>query len=98
MGYILPIQNYQYQDYQQRVTQNKQPSFTLDRVFKVTMDHKLKEYYTRGEQGQKGSQDLKDKLHTSKKFHYNKTTRAPEMEQKLYSELTGKGQQFSETI
>ncbi|GGF15271.1 hypothetical protein GCM10010954_12360 [Halobacillus andaensis] len=98
MGYILPIQHYQYQDYQQRVTSDERSPFALDRVFKVTLDHKLKEYYTPREQDRKNSQYLHHQLHTPKTVHYNEKKRATDLEEKVYSEVTGKGQRFSETI
>ncbi|MFG6149434.1 hypothetical protein [Halobacillus sp. B23F22_1] len=99
MGYILPIQHYQYQDYHQRVTSEERSPFMLDPVFKVTLDHRLKENYTPREPHRKDSNDLRHELHTSKKFYYNnEKKRSHLLKEKVYSEVTGKGQRFSESI
>ncbi|WP_101843503.1 hypothetical protein [Halobacillus sp. Marseille-P3879] len=95
MGYILPIHHFQYQDYQQRVTQDKRSPIILDRVFKVTLDHKLKKYYIPNEQDQKDSQSLHYQLHTPPTMYYNEES---QVEKEIYGQITGKGQHFSKTI
>ncbi|MFC7321238.1 hypothetical protein [Halobacillus campisalis] len=98
MGYILPVTHYQYQDYQQRVIPDQRNPFALDRVFKVTLDHKLKEYYKPREQDRRDSQYLRGKLHAPQTIHYKKNEKTTEMHQQVYSAVTGKGRRFSETI
>ncbi|MFC7062820.1 hypothetical protein [Halobacillus seohaensis] len=98
MGYVLPVTNYQYQDYHKRVTPDQRSPFILDPVFKVTLDHKLKEHYNPREQKQKGSQHLRKNLHTPQTMYYKKQEDLTEDEQSAYSKITGKGQRFSESI
>ncbi|WP_256371063.1 hypothetical protein [Halobacillus sp. Marseille-Q1614] len=37
MGYILPVSQFQYQDYQQRITPDSRSSFCLERIYPVTL-------------------------------------------------------------
>lgn len=101
MGYILPINHYQYQDYQVRTTQKERSPFALDKVFKASLNSKLKQDHPR-------EHDLLDEqrmsgLYTPASFYAKPANengnyeKGPHRED-IYSEVTGKGRNFSETI
>ncbi|WP_181349113.1 hypothetical protein [Thalassobacillus sp. CUG 92003] len=96
MGYILPVQPFQYQDYQNRTVQRDATPFTLERVFKATLDSKLtdnKKEHPR-EEDRKEYQELSSKIITTSHVHAAESTLA----QEVYADVTGKGGRFSESI
>jgi hypothetical protein len=97
MGYILPVNHYQYQDYQRRTLQTDRSPFMLEKVFKASLNGKLKQHSQPREQGRKDYQSSR-KLYTSYDFHAGKEYIHSSQHEKIYSEVTGKGQNFSETI
>lgn len=99
MGYILPVHHYQYQDYQARATKDRRSPFALEKVFKATLDSKLKD-------NQSHAQDRLDYQRLSG-IHIPSTTHAvtsashpiySEEREGILSNITGKGQNFSETV
>ncbi|SFJ66462.1 hypothetical protein SAMN04487936_103245 [Halobacillus dabanensis] len=99
MGYILPINHYQYQDYQVRTTKDERSPFAFEKVFKATLDNKLK-------QNEPYSQK-RLKYQKLNGIHIPRTTHAvsrvsqpphPEEGDAILSKMTGKGQNFSETV
>lgn len=93
MGYILPVNHYQYQDYHKRTIPTEGSPFVLHKVYKATLDSKLNDRKNPNYQVRK-EYPIK-RLHTSLDFHAGKTSVKRE---KIYSEMTGKGEHFSETI
>ncbi|ARI77997.1 hypothetical protein [Halobacillus mangrovi] len=93
MGYILPVNHYQYQDYQKRTIPKQRSPFVLHKVYKATLDCNLT--HSKNPNNQERQDSLTKTLHTSMEFHAGKSSGIRE---KIYSELTGKGQNFSETI
>lgn len=83
MGYILPIQQYQYNDYQKRVVKDKQNTQHIDKPFKVILEKQHQD--TSGEH---------DRLNKTKYPHTTPT----QTDNKLFESLTGKGGHFSESI
>ncbi len=86
MGYILPIPQYQYQDYQQRVLPKRNSPLYLEKVYPVTLRN---ENPTQRNKHPYSSPSL----HIPQNFH----CRLRNCE-KVYAEITGKGHHFSETI
>lgn len=43
MGYILPVTNHQYSDYQKRVTETKRKPHTIDTTYKVILEKQYEE-------------------------------------------------------
>ncbi|WP_430787637.1 hypothetical protein VBD025_16985 [Virgibacillus flavescens] len=91
MGYILPITHYQYQDYQNRVTQKEQDPYHIEKPYKVILDTK--------------SREMEDEDHTQKddqssksNFFYKPMNTDNNKNEKVISKITGKGQHFSESI
>ncbi|MFD2924219.1 hypothetical protein [Halobacillus naozhouensis] len=100
MGYILPINHYQYMDYKKRVTQTARSPFVLDAVFKATLDQKLQ-----GNEHQQQEQQEKDvknerfhPLYTPATIHYHTVPQTENISEKVYSNVTGKGLHFSEKV
>lgn len=98
MGYILPINHYQYQDYQRRTIQTERSPFALEQVFKATLDSKLEQHDQPREEDRKDYQDMSKQLFTPAHMHVGHTHTQPQANERIYSEMTGKGQNFSETI
>lgn len=87
MGYILPLSLYQYNDYQKRVTKDKLDLFYIEKLYKVVLESK--------------HQDLEDEVNRMEavsKSRSKLTAPTPPTNEKMYSELTGKGQFYSESI
>lgn len=84
MGYILPIQQYQYNDYQRRVTEVKQNPHFIDKPFKVILERQ--------------HQEIKHEYERINKTMYQKTSAAKPADEKLFAVLTGKGRSFSRSI
>ncbi|MCA0969562.1 hypothetical protein LCM20_03020 [Halobacillus litoralis] len=102
MGYIAPINHYQYRDYHERTVKSEPSPYTLERVFKATLDSKLEEKHGQPrEQDRLDYQDARKRLlYAPPSIHVTHTlsesqTRAKE---EIYSDLTGKGKNFSETV
>ncbi|WP_226577015.1 hypothetical protein [Halobacillus litoralis] len=98
MGYILPVNHYQYQDYQIRTTQQERSPFAIEKVVKASLDSKFRHGQCR-EQDRLDYQRISG-IYTSKHFHAaakSSPLNRKEIE-KLYSKLTGKGLNFSETV
>lgn len=91
MGYILPVPFYQYQDYQQRVTPEKQNPYYIERPFRVLLNSTHKNIEKR--------EDIFFKYnHRPAALHIPKTTHKSRQTEKIYADLTGKGQRFNESI
>ncbi|SIS47897.1 hypothetical protein [Salimicrobium flavidum] len=101
MGYILPINNYQYQDYQNRVVQREHSPTGLENVWKVMLDQKVKERRQMREEDRLEYQQLTDLMYTPSTVHkVNKQSKSvpSHVQEKVYSDVTGKGAFFSESI
>lgn len=91
MGYILPITNFQSQDYHNRVIKSELDPYYIEHPYKVVLDTKSREMDDR-ENTQKYAKPLK-----STYYYHPIQTENPKSE-KLYAKLTGKGRHFSESI
>ncbi|GEN52867.1 hypothetical protein [Halobacillus faecis] len=99
MGYILPVNHYQYQDYQTRTTQRERSPFVLEKIFKATLDSNMKHNQPR-EQGRVENQRRKS-IHTTRNTHAVNIAHSSIKKsgtEKILSHMTGKGQYFSETV
>jgi len=93
MGYILPVAHHQYQDYHERVQRYQNDPFYIDPVFKANLEEQLREREPR-EQDRKDYQEyseINEAMYTPKTVHAAKA-------HKIYSELTGIGRHFNESI
>ncbi|SHG30486.1 hypothetical protein [Ornithinibacillus halophilus] len=43
MGYILPVQNHQYVDYQKRIEEAKRKPHTIEKAYKVILENQYEE-------------------------------------------------------
>lgn len=88
MGYILPVNFYQYQDYQERVTRPQQDPYYIERPFKVILNSAHKQIENRHDVygGSSSSLSMPGEAHKSRQA------------ERIYVELTGKGRYFSETV
>lgn len=99
MGYILPINHYQYQDYQVRTTQGERSPFAFEKVFKATLDNKLNQNDPHAQDHLK-YQRLSG-IHIPRTTHaVSRVSHPPHTEEReaILSKMTGKGQNFSETV
>ncbi|MBM7554001.1 hypothetical protein [Thalassobacillus pellis] len=91
MGYILPVPMYQYDDYQERIIKPKQSPFTIEGVYRVTLDEKMDQPEDGGQHTNRGPQVKKNGKHL-----YPPNVHAAA--EKIYAEVTGKGLHFSDSI
>ncbi|SDJ86541.1 hypothetical protein [Sediminibacillus albus] len=96
MGYMLPVQLYQYQDYQERVTRTKQRPFYIDGVYKANFSTRHKEI--EAEESRKDSHNHQDVQPSHHSLYAPRTIHKPIITEKVYADVTGKGRLFSETI
>lgn len=84
MGYVLPISHYQYNDYKNRVIQDKLDPFYIESPYKIILPSRYQDILH--EQPQQSS--------INTKHHHPKHDEV----EKVYANLTGKGQYFSERV
>ncbi|TCT22390.1 hypothetical protein EDD68_10936 [Melghiribacillus thermohalophilus] len=89
MGYILPIQHHQYQDYHRRTAGTTENPFVLERPFRIELNNKLKE---------KKKEEKQKKQTRPLTIYAARNVHAIEHTEKLLAELTGKGQHVNEQI
>ncbi|WP_188208341.1 hypothetical protein [Alkalibacillus aidingensis] len=104
MGYILPVNQHQYQNYHRRTIDEKQSSMTVDKVFRVELDRQRKwrhdyeqERKHRLLERERQRQSTLLMGSTDQLYPLNQTVVSHEMKGN-WSHVTGKGQHFSETI
>ncbi|CDQ21001.1 hypothetical protein SAMN05192559_106216 [Halobacillus karajensis] len=99
MGYILPVNHYQYQDYQTRTAQHERSPFVLEKVYKVKLNQR-KHQQTR-ENGCQNDQKQLSSIQFPNQMHVVKKGRT-DMDQTnhciILFEITGKGRYFSESV
>lgn len=85
MGYILPIKQFQYEQYHQRVISKKQNSFHIESPFKALLD--------------KHHQQLSKSYERLYKEGYDRYAMKPTKPSELeFAKMTGKGKRISSTI
>ncbi|MFC4403272.1 hypothetical protein [Gracilibacillus xinjiangensis] len=92
MGYIMPVDNYQYQQYHNRVTKEERDPFPIEKLYPVQFNmqydrEKLKE------KAEDTTNNSEAETRMRKAAHY--LTRKSTINDKVYAEVTGKGQQFA---
>lgn len=96
MGYILPINHEQYNQYANRVVRKDGPPFKVKRVQKITIREKLK--------GKTDYEDKYQEVRGIRKYVIKNRDYLPDQEDKVEAvntneaEITGKGQNFDEII
>lgn len=85
MGYLLPVNHYQYYDYQRRTVKGKQDPFHIEKPSKIIMEANYQDYH--------GNQVEPDG-NTSLKMS---TPKLPATDH-LYAQLTGKGRNFNKYV
>lgn len=87
MGYVLPVERFQYVDYQNRQVENKLHVDGVSPVFKTVLEKKHEE--------------ITSEYNRLMPSSYKNIPLKPQMtavEGAVYSEITGKGREFSESI
>ncbi|MGP4041144.1 hypothetical protein ACTWP4_14790 [Gracilibacillus sp. D59] len=92
MGYIMPVENYQYQQYHNRVTRKERDPFPIERLYPIQFGMRYKEERTKEE-------PKKIVIPQQKKRNHEYVTE-PENQTKhtVYAEVTGKGGKFEATV
>ncbi|WP_186576022.1 hypothetical protein [Aquibacillus kalidii] len=90
MGYILPVENYQYMEYQKRVTKEQHDPFPIEKLYPTYFHLTYNE-----EKNQK-----QEYQGNPRQFTKQKTTQSidDKLVEKIQADLTGKGKLFSENI
>lgn len=87
MGYILPVQNFQYFDYHQRITEEKKNQYFINKPFKAVLEDQYQEV-----------KDHPVSNHTMlTKEHTEILSRNPKA-LRTKADLTGKGHLFNQYI
>jgi|GEM_PF-2069556 len=90
MGYIMPVTNYQYNDYQKRVIEDKEDPIHIERPFKVVLETQYEEIVDEHK-----SQERIELTEARKPLNYGRNNM---MYSKAIANITGKGQLFSEGV
>ncbi len=92
MGYVLPIENYQYQNYHQRVTQPKRDPYPIDQLYQVQLDMA---YQKETEERETTELYNKQPLTMIAKLPEHSLS---EVSEEVYTELTGAGKYVNKII
>ncbi|GGJ68977.1 hypothetical protein [Virgibacillus salexigens] len=85
MGYILPIQHYQYQQYHRRTATTDENAFHIERPFKVMLEQQ--------------HQQLSKQYERFYPAGYNRYLITPvKASENIFASLTGKGRRINRTI
>lgn len=88
MGYILPIENHGYNDYQKRVERNTTNPHHIEKPFKATLEIQHEDLGTH----------LEDEKWTVKKTYNPNVKYKDNQQHSVYSMLTGKGMVINESV
>lgn len=88
MGYIAPVHNFPYNDYQLRAINNKRNHYFINKPFKSVLESPYQDIKNHPEERQKITMD---------KQHSPLMTKSSEMVEE-YEVLTGKGSHFSVSV
>lgn len=92
MGYIIPVENYQYQQYHQRVTQPKQDPYPIEKLYHSQFDLHYNRALTREGTMTRNSHQANNPIQTAApKLRSEKHT-------EIYAEMTGKGKKFEAKV
>ncbi len=93
MGYVIPVDNYQYQQYQNRVTNEKRDPFPIEKLYPIQFGMHYKQEHTK-EDPKKGYTPI------TKNRQVNTPSYEEEYHQKhiIYAEVTGKGKNFQAKV
>lgn len=83
LGYILPVDHYQYNDYQRRVAQQRENKNYIEGPFKVILEKQHQELSTKYDALNRTSEQNISKQDTS---------------DNIFGLLTGKGRYFSDSV
>lgn len=87
MGYVIPVENYQYQQYQQRVTKRERDPFPIERLYPIQLDRNYDRLREKDvEQALLKKARVKQE---QKDLEYMKS-----INNEIYAKMTGKGRQF----
>ncbi|RWZ55118.1 hypothetical protein EQV77_10730 [Halobacillus fulvus] len=96
MGYILPINHYQYQDYHHRTIQKERSPFAMEKVIKASLEHKFR--YDYDQPNPQVRRNVYQKPPKQSLYAPESTRFSPGAHEKIYSKMTGKGRYFSENV
>ena len=86
MGYILPVERYQYHDYQKRMIQDRQNNHFIEKPFKIVLEKRHQEV-----------SNEYDRLNgVPKGFSQPRMNQAAA--EKLFGHVTGKGMNFTHSV
>ncbi|TFB15056.1 hypothetical protein E3U55_12450 [Filobacillus milosensis] len=96
MGYILPVDFHQYNQYQRReVSNRRQSDLALERVFRTELNELKRKFNS---EDQEELEQEARKTYSPAKVYQPDDTKFMNKNHKQLAEITGKGQHFSETI
>ncbi len=92
MGYIIPVDNYQYQQYQNRVTNQERDPFPIEKLYPIQFGMHYKQERTKEE-------PKNDFTPTTKERQVNRSQEEPNhTKHTIYAEVTGKGKNFQAKV
>ncbi|SFL36355.1 hypothetical protein SAMN04487943_101173 [Gracilibacillus orientalis] len=93
MGYIIPVENYQYQQYHNRDTRRERDPFPIEKLYPIQFGMHYKQERTREEPKKVVIPQQKKRVHqqiTEKESQTKHHT--------IYAEVTGKGGNFEANV
>ncbi|RCW69762.1 hypothetical protein [Saliterribacillus persicus] len=101
MGYIIPVENYQYQQYQQRVSQPARDPFPIERLYPIPhqQPYNDEERVADNRQDNEHRRESEQKRQVTSYVAIKKEADILEpVREKVFSEITGKGQFFKAEV
>ncbi|WP_208590201.1 hypothetical protein [Gracilibacillus suaedae] len=92
MGYIMPVENYQYQQYHNRVTREERDPFPIERLYPIQFGMRYKEERTK----EKPKRIIIPQQ--KKRRRHQVTVQKSQPNHMIYAEVTGKGGKFEATV
>ncbi|WP_058308116.1 hypothetical protein [Gracilibacillus massiliensis] len=95
MGYIMPVENYQYQQYHNRVTKKERDPFPIEKLYPIQFGMQYKQERTKEEPKKEYIPKTKER-NSNRYQEENHENNHPK--QKIYAEVTGKGVNFQAKV
>jgi len=94
MGYIMPVEQYQYQDYHNRITKEERDPFPIEKPYAIQFGIPYRQERTKEFSFAPSIPELEQ----STSNHNKHIVKQREVQHSVYAELTGKGGRFQAQV
>ncbi|ENH95914.1 hypothetical protein J416_13559 [Gracilibacillus halophilus YIM-C55.5] len=98
MGYIMPVENYQYHQYQNRVNTQEHDPMPIERLYPIQFSMQYNRQKTEERQQRQYSPDHGNQTIGKKRTDNRAQYKPNHQREAVYAEVTGKGGQFQAEV